>query len=141
MQEIDELDKLLGNVSLDTMDEIIGRMEKMKITKKNDNDIINLINSMNSLTTIPNEKKLDKALIKIKNHKKKVARRYKSLMGKKQKITQKQLENAFMIMNKIKKDQEEFDFDIDSFDWGDDDKEMIGGKKKNKKKKIKKDKK
>ncbi len=97
-----ELDILLGD-SLESVDELIGKIEKMKITKKEDKDVMGLISSMKSLSVVSKDKKLDTALKKIKKHKKIIARRYKSLSGKKQKVTKKQIEDAFDIMDKLKK--------------------------------------
>ena len=128
---VDELANKLSNVSFDALDDIINRMEKMKIRNNRDKDVEGLIMAMGSLSTVPNNKKLDVALEGVRRHKKRVfARKYKSLSGKKQKISEKQIVDIFNTMSALKGDNDSFS--VDDFDWGDDT-EMEGGRRKAKK--------
>jgi hypothetical protein len=102
-----ELDTLLINVNIEELDDIIGRMEIMKIQKTVDPDVDVLISAISSLSTEPKEQKLSKALRGVKNYRKKIfARKYRSLKhNKSKKLTQGQMNDFFATMDALKSDQ------------------------------------
>jgi len=130
---VDELDNMLSNLSLDNMDDIITRMERMQIHRNRDSDVEGLISAMGSLSTVPNNKKLQVALEGVKRTKQRFfARKFKSLKGKKTKaLSKNQMSDIFATMNALKEEEEE------TLDFGDLmaelDAEMNGGAKKKRK--------
>lgn len=99
-----ELSNLLSNLSFDELNDVIGRMEKMKITRKADNDVMGLISAMNTLTVIPNNKKLDIVIDGVKGVRNKIfSHKWKTLQGRrKQKITEMQIDDMFATMDALK---------------------------------------
>jgi len=130
---VDELDNMLSNLSLDNMDDIITRMERMQIHRNRDSDVEGLISAMGSLSTVPNNKKLQVALEGVKRTKQRFfARKFKSLKGKKTKaLSKNQMNDIFATMNALREEEEE------TLDFGDLmaelDEEMNGGAKKKRK--------
>lgn len=99
-----ELDKKMSNMSIDDMDDLIGRFDKVKISKKDEDTLDSLIGSMKSLSVgTKNEKK--KMLINgMKERKRKMfARKYKNLSGKKVELNKKQIDDIFATMDALKK--------------------------------------
>ena len=130
-----EITQLLGNLSLDELDDVIGRMERMRITNQRDNDVIGLVNAMNTLSIVANTKKLAMAIDGVKKHRKKVfVARYESLKNKKaKKVTSTQIDDIFSTMDALKQEEESMDFEdiiaeFDSIDFSDD-VSMSGGAK------------
>ena len=99
-----ELDKKFSKMSVDDMDNIIGRLEKVKITKKEEDTLDALIGSMSSLK-IGTKKQKKKMLIEGFKEKKRrtFARKYKGLSGKKVKLSQQQIDDIFSTMDALKK--------------------------------------
>ena len=127
-QVVDELDSMLSNLSINQIDDVITRMEKMKVTNKKDSDVEGLIMAMGSLNTVPGNKKLEIALEGVKKHKAKIfARKYKSLSGRKQNLSKGQIEDIFATLDALKTeedmDEDDWSIDMDDFD-------MVGGAKK-----------
>ena len=147
MSNVDqELSQMMGDLSMDQLDDIVSRMESMQINNNRDSDVEGLISAMGSLNTVPNNKKLEVALEGVKKHRKRIfATRYKSLKGKKSKaITSNQMDDLFATMDAIKQEEEE-DLDSDFFDdllegMDEVDDEMMGGAKKKKGRKGRKQK-
>lgn len=99
-----ELDKKMSKMSIDDMDDLIGRFDKVKISKKDEETLDSLISSMKSLSVgTKNEKK--KMLINgMKERKRRMfARKYKSLSGKNTNLSEKQIDDIFKTMNSLKK--------------------------------------
>lgn len=99
-----ELDKKMSKMSIDDMDNLIGRFDKVKISKKDEDTLDSLIGSMKSLSVgTKNEKK--KMLINgIKERKRRMfAKKYKSLSGKKVDLSENQIDDIFSTMNALKK--------------------------------------
>jgi len=136
---VDELDNMLNNLSLNQLDDVINRMENMKINSSRDSDVEGLIGAMSSLSTVPGNKKLEVALEGVKQHKKRVfAKKYKSISGRKTKISSKQMDDIFATMNALKGDDDDESIDMDDLMAELD--QVAGGKKKRvvKKKPVKK---
>jgi len=126
---MDELNNRFKIIELNDLDNIITRIEKMKVTNNRDDDIINLVNSMNSLQVVPHNHKLDVILAGTKKQRNKVfARKYKSVNGKKSTLTKNQVDDIFNLMNALKEED-------DGDDWDDvmDEIDQLGGGKKSKK--------
>lgn len=98
-----ELDRKMSNMSIDDMDDLIGRFDKVKISKKDEDTLDSLIGLMSSLK-IGSKKEKKKMLIKgIKERKRRMfARKYKNLSGKKIELNQKQIDDIFATMDALK---------------------------------------
>ncbi len=134
---VSELDNMLQNLSINQVDNIIERMENMSLRNNRDSDVEGLIMSMNSLNTVPNNKKLQIALNGVKEHKRRIfAKKYKSLSGRKSNISNKQIDDIFATMEALK-DEDSDDLSMDDI-MADINMAMDGGAKKRKKKQKKK---
>jgi hypothetical protein len=131
---VNELGNMLSNLSMNQLDNVISRMERMKINKNRDNDVEDLISGMGSLTTVPDTQKLNVALEGVKQHKKRIfAKKYKSLSGRKTNLSSKQIDDIFATMNALKGDEESIDEDELMLEL-----DQLGGKSRKKKIKHKK---
>ena len=140
-----ELEKLLGNLSLDDLDNVVNRMERVKLTNNKDDDVMGLLGAMSSLSMVTNKQKLNKAIEGVKKFRKKVfAKKYKSLKGKKAKaVSSAQMDDLFATMDALKQEEVDNDESIDLDDMfaeldDDDDESMGGGGKKKKRSKKQK---
>lgn len=99
-----ELDRKMSNMSIDDMDDLIGRFDKVKISKKDEDTLDSLIGSISSLK-IGSKKEKKKMLIKgMKERKRRMfAKKYKNLSGKKVELNQKQIDDIFATMDALKK--------------------------------------
>lgn len=99
-----ELDNLLVNINMEQLDDLILRMEKMKVERSVDPDVDVLISAMSSLSTDPKEQKLNKALKGVKNYRRKIfAKKYRSLKhNQSKKLTQGQINDMFAVMDSLK---------------------------------------
>ena len=133
-----ELEQLLGNLSLDDLDNVINRMERVQVTNNKDDDVMGLLGAMSTLNVVPNNKKLSKAIEGVKKHRKRMfVKKYKSLKGKKSKaVTSSQLDDMFATMDALKQDEmeDEESIDLDDIMAELNDVEMDGGAKKKKRK-------
>lgn len=128
---VDELDGMLANLSMDQLDDVIGRMEKMKIHKNRDNDVEGLIMAMGSLSAVPDNQKLNVALEGVKTHKKRTfAKKYKSLSGRKTNLSGSQIDDIFATMDALKGDDDMESVDEDEMMA---ELDQLGGKKRKRK--------
>jgi len=131
-----ELSQLLGNLSLDDLDNVVNRMERVQNTNNRDDDVMGLLGAMKSLNVIADSKKLSKAIVGVKNYRKKVfAKKYKSLKGKKAKaISSAQMDDMFAAMDALKEEEDSMDLEDIMAELNDviddDDVSMGGGAKK-----------
>ena len=138
-----ELSQLLGNLSIDDLDNVVNRMERVQSTNNADDDVMGLLGAMKSLNVVPDSQKLKKAIAGVKKYRKKVfAKKYKSLKGKKAKaISSAQMDDMFAAMDALKDEEESIDLEdimgeLDDM-MDDDDVSMGGGAKKKRKGKKK----
>lgn len=98
-----ELDRKFSSMSVDDMDDLIGKLEKVKISKRDEDTIDSLIGSMKSLN-VGTKKDKRKMLVKGIQEKKRrmFAKKYKSLSGKKEKLSENQIDDIFKTMNALK---------------------------------------
>jgi len=102
---VKELEKKMNELSMNDLDNIIDRMEKMEITNRNDNKVIDLVNSMKSLNIVPKNQKIKIAIKGVRKYRNnKFNGIYKSLKGKKSKaLTQGQINDIFATMDALRK--------------------------------------
>jgi hypothetical protein len=102
---LNELENKMSNLSINDLDKMINRMEKMKITNRKDNKVDDLINSMSSLKILPSNKKMEIAIKGVRKYRNnKFNGIYKSLKGKKSKaLSQNQINDIFATMDALKK--------------------------------------
>ena len=102
---VNELENKMSNLSVNDLDNMINRMEKMKITNRRDNKVDDLMNSMNSLKIVPANKQMEVAIrgvTKYRNNK--FNGIYRSLKGKKSKaLSQNQINDIFATMDALKR--------------------------------------
>lgn len=98
-----ELDKKMSKMSIDDMDDLIGRFDNVKISKKDEDTLDNLIGSMKSLSVGTKKEKKKMFINGIKERKRRMfAKKYKSLSGKKVNLSQNQIDDIFSTMNALK---------------------------------------
>jgi hypothetical protein len=102
---VKELEKKMKKLSINELDDIIGRMENMEISNEKDNKVDNLMKSMKSLNLVPKNKKIKEAIKGVRKYRNnRFNGIYKSLKGKKSKpLTQNQINDIFATMNALKK--------------------------------------
>jgi hypothetical protein len=95
----------MNKLSIDDLDDIIGRMERMKVSNKKDKKVDDLMNSMNSLNLLPKNQKMKIAIKGVRKYRNnKFNGIYKSLKGKKSKaLTQNQINDIFATMDALKR--------------------------------------
>jgi len=129
---MDELNNRFKIIEINDLDDIISRIENMKVSNRADNAVINLVNEMSSLELVPNNHKLDVILEGAKKQRRKMfARKYKSVAGKKATFSKQQIDDLFNVMKAIKKEDDDDDMDMDFLDSELD--QLGGGAKKSKK--------
>jgi len=101
---VKELEKKMNKLSIDDLDDIIGRMERMKLSNKKDRKVDDLMNSMNSLNLVPKNQKMKIAIKGVRKYRNnKFNGIYKSLKGKKSKaLTQNQINDIFATMDALR---------------------------------------
>lgn len=99
-----ELSQLLSDFSIDQIDDLIQRIAQMKISKKGDKDVIGLVSAMSTLSTVPNNQKLDVVLEKTKKIRNNIfSHKWKSLRGKSsKKLSNNQINDIFDTMNSLR---------------------------------------
>lgn len=102
---VKELEKKMNKLSINDLDDIIGRMENMEISNIKDNKVDNLMNSMKSLNIVPKNQKMKIAIKGVRKYRNnKFNGIYKSLKGKKSKpLSQNQINDIFETMYVMKK--------------------------------------
>ena len=102
---VNELENKMSKLSINDLDNMINKMEKMKITKKKDNEIDSLMNSMNSLRIVPVNKKMEIAIRGVRKYRNnKFNGIYRSLKGKTSKaLSQNQINDIFATMDALNK--------------------------------------
>lgn len=99
-----ELDSKFSNMTVDDMDDMISKLQKVKISKRDEDKIDSLIGSMESLS-VGTKKQKRKMLVKGIQEKKRrtFAKKYKSLSGsKKVKLSNTEIDDIFKTMNSLK---------------------------------------
>ncbi len=102
---VKELEKKMNKLSINDLDDIIGRMENMEISNKKDKKVDDLMNSMKSLNIVPQNKKMKIAIKGVRKYRNnKFNGIYKSLKGEKSKpLSQNQIDDIFNVMYAMKK--------------------------------------
>jgi hypothetical protein len=106
-KDVDRLSNLLEDMSLNEVDNMIGRMEKMRITKNVDDDVVELLNVMENMNMVPTNSsgmdKLNNAILKSKSVRNKRFLSHKGMAP----VTQQQIDDAFAQWDKIKQSRRE----------------------------------